>query len=341
MPTGNRRPGRSPTATEVLIPRRSERTSTMVPGMTERERLITDMQRLEWLCDAVIGPARSSGRRPPRIGSPAEAPWVPPPYRGDATQKPRGPENLVSRPPETWEAPGGGSVSGVCVDTLILLSMVILPDSEVAVRAPPGRQHLTDAAVGRFSNGRRCSADEIIGPQTGAMAKGGHGNALTQPVGPFRGAGCARPPRSDRRGPGTSPWRPRRHDSRRHAMPTAALAPARTLDAAAIRDDFPLLARSTPDARPLVYLDSAASSQKPAAVIDALDHYYRHLNANVHRGVYRSPKPPRRSTRRRATSSPPSSTPPPPGSASSSATRPRRSTSSPRPGAAAISASGT
>ena len=86
MPTGDRRPGRSQTATGVLIPRRSERTSTMVPGMTERERLITDMQRLEWLCDAVIGPARSSGRRPPRIGSPAEAPWVPHPYRGDETR---------------------------------------------------------------------------------------------------------------------------------------------------------------------------------------------------------------------------------------------------------------
>jgi cysteine desulfurase/selenocysteine lyase len=70
-------------------------------------------------------------------------------------------------------------------------------------------------------------------------------------------------------------------------MLTAALASDRTLDAAAIRDDFPLLARSTPDPRPLVYLDSAASSQKPAAVIAALDHYYRHLNANVHRGVYR------------------------------------------------------
>jgi cysteine desulfurase/selenocysteine lyase len=69
-------------------------------------------------------------------------------------------------------------------------------------------------------------------------------------------------------------------------MSTTTLAPARTLDAAAIRDDFPLLARSTLDARPLVYLDSAASSQKPTSVIAALDHYYRHLNANVHRGVY-------------------------------------------------------
>ena len=59
-----------------VIPWRSERTATMVPGMTERERLIADMQRLEWLCDAVIGPARSSGRRPPRTGSPAEAPWM-------------------------------------------------------------------------------------------------------------------------------------------------------------------------------------------------------------------------------------------------------------------------
>jgi hypothetical protein len=64
----------------------------------------------------------------------------------------------------------------------------------------------------------------------------------------------------------------RHHASRRYAMPTAALAPAPTLDAAAIRDDFPLLARSTPAAQPLVYLDSAASSQKPAAVIAALDH---------------------------------------------------------------------
>jgi hypothetical protein len=59
-------------ATEALIPLRSERTSTMVPGMTERERLIRDTQRIEWLSDAVIGPARSSGRRPPRIGSPVD-----------------------------------------------------------------------------------------------------------------------------------------------------------------------------------------------------------------------------------------------------------------------------
>ncbi|MBU6328963.1 MAG: SufS family cysteine desulfurase [Acidobacteria bacterium] len=56
------------------------------------------------------------------------------------------------------------------------------------------------------------------------------------------------------------------------------------LDAAAIRADFPLLADSE---RPLVYLDSAATSQKPAVVLDAMDTYYRTINANVHRGVYR------------------------------------------------------
>lgn len=58
------------------------------------------------------------------------------------------------------------------------------------------------------------------------------------------------------------------------------------LDPAAIRDDFPILARPTSRGVPLVYLDSAASSQKPRPVIEALDAYYREYNANVHRGIY-------------------------------------------------------
>jgi cysteine desulfurase/selenocysteine lyase len=53
-----------------------------------------------------------------------------------------------------------------------------------------------------------------------------------------------------------------------------------------VRADFPIMAREI-DGRPLIYLDSAATSQKPAPVIAAMDHYYRHSNANVHRGVYR------------------------------------------------------
>jgi cysteine desulfurase / selenocysteine lyase len=60
---------------------------------------------------------------------------------------------------------------------------------------------------------------------------------------------------------------------------------AARIDVAALRGDFPILARRVHGA-PLVYLDSAATSQKPQAVLDAMDAYYRETNANVHRGVY-------------------------------------------------------
>jgi cysteine desulfurase / selenocysteine lyase len=59
-----------------------------------------------------------------------------------------------------------------------------------------------------------------------------------------------------------------------------------TFDVAAVRRDFPILATSTEDGRPLIYLDNAASSQKPRAVIEALTRYYERDNANVHRGLY-------------------------------------------------------
>lgn len=54
----------------------------------------------------------------------------------------------------------------------------------------------------------------------------------------------------------------------------------------ALRNDFPILQRVLPNGRPLVYLDNAASSQKPECVIRAMDDYYRRYNANVHRGVH-------------------------------------------------------
>jgi cysteine desulfurase / selenocysteine lyase len=57
------------------------------------------------------------------------------------------------------------------------------------------------------------------------------------------------------------------------------------LDPAALRADFPILDQEVRGHR-LVYLDSAATSQKPTAVIRAMDDYYRHDNANVHRGIY-------------------------------------------------------
>jgi cysteine desulfurase / selenocysteine lyase len=58
------------------------------------------------------------------------------------------------------------------------------------------------------------------------------------------------------------------------------------LDPVALRSDFPILAAATASGRPLVYLDSAATSQKPRVVLDAMDTYYREYNANVHRGIY-------------------------------------------------------
>jgi cysteine desulfurase/selenocysteine lyase len=60
---------------------------------------------------------------------------------------------------------------------------------------------------------------------------------------------------------------------------------AATIDVTALRADFPILSRTVHGA-PLVYLDSAATSQKPAVVLEAMEAYYRTTNANVHRGVY-------------------------------------------------------
>lgn len=57
------------------------------------------------------------------------------------------------------------------------------------------------------------------------------------------------------------------------------------LDPVALRRDFPILDQQV-NGRRLVYLDSASSSQKPRAVIEAVADFYRHDNANVHRGIY-------------------------------------------------------
>ncbi len=66
----------------------------------------------------------------------------------------------------------------------------------------------------------------------------------------------------------------------------STLAPSTPIDGEAIRADFPILAQTNERGLPLVFLDSAASSQKPASVVDALVEYYRGYNANIHRGVY-------------------------------------------------------
>src|SRR3972149_3926251 len=69
-------------------------------------------------------------------------------------------------------------------------------------------------------------------------------------------------------------------------MTNATILPTtRTLDVRAIRADFPILSQDV-HGKPLAFLDSAASSQKPSVVIDAMSTYYRTTHANVHRGVY-------------------------------------------------------
>lgn len=67
--------------------------------------------------------------------------------------------------------------------------------------------------------------------------------------------------------------------------PLDTLQPLDPLDVAALRRDFPILARRV-NGKPLVYLDSAASSQKPRQVLDALVEYYANHHANVHRGAH-------------------------------------------------------
>src|ERR1019366_5682249 len=107
---------------------------------------------------------------------------------------------------------------------------------------------------------------------------------------------------ADARGPGCRPGAPahRRRDRRggragarsearvRGVRRMAELPPATTepsLDAATLAKDFPLLAREV-HGRRITYLDSAASSQRPTAVLDAMREYDETPHANVHRGVY-------------------------------------------------------
>jgi cysteine desulfurase / selenocysteine lyase len=59
-----------------------------------------------------------------------------------------------------------------------------------------------------------------------------------------------------------------------------------SIDVGQIRKDFPILTRSVRDGRPLVYLDSANTSQKPLQVIDAIEEFYSRHNANIHRATH-------------------------------------------------------
>jgi len=66
---------------------------------------------------------------------------------------------------------------------------------------------------------------------------------------------------------------------------SGSLKSGQPFDVAAVRRDFPILERQV-HGKPLIYFDTAASAQRPTAVIDAVDDFYRRHNANVHRGVH-------------------------------------------------------
>ncbi len=61
---------------------------------------------------------------------------------------------------------------------------------------------------------------------------------------------------------------------------------ANRLDVASLRDEFPILHQEV-NGYPLVYLDNAATSQKPLSVIESITNYYLGYNANIHRGVHK------------------------------------------------------
>jgi cysteine desulfurase/selenocysteine lyase len=73
-----------------------------------------------------------------------------------------------------------------------------------------------------------------------------------------------------------------RHPNR---APGIGLASARPFDPRAIRDDFPIL-REQVNGKPLIWLDNAATTQKPQSVIDRLRYFYEHENSNIHRGAH-------------------------------------------------------
>ena len=82
------------------------------------------------------------------------------------------------------------------------------------------------------------------------------------------------------------PQQPQQQQQQAQQAQRAGPSPAPRRAAEDIRADFPILSRTVRGGKPLVYLDNASTTQKPASVIDAISEYYRTRNANIHRAVY-------------------------------------------------------
>ena len=120
----------------------------------------------------------------------------------------------------------------------------------------------------------------------------------------------------------------------------AWLIAAAVYDVDAIRRDFPILAER-PYGKELVYLDNAASAQKPQAVIERMSHFYEHEYANVHRGLHYLANAATEAFEGARETCGASSMPAPPTKSSLRAARRRRSISSPPLSVSRISARAT
>jgi len=86
----------------------------------------------------------------------------------------------------------------------------------------------------------------------------------------------------------------------RSIAPKSREVPQRSFDVWRLREDFPILQQRV-HGKPLVYLDNAATSQKPQVVIDTITQYYAAENSNIHRGVHFLSEQATTPTRARAT----------------------------------------
>jgi len=109
----------------------------------------------------------------------------------------------------------------------------------------------------------------------------------TVPPGNLAGTGIATPPGRAQKAPETTPGTPRveAFEFQPNLVPDDLGNAKRPLDAQLIRRDFPILEERV-HGRPLIWLDNAATTQKPNAVIDRISDFYRHENSNVHRAAH-------------------------------------------------------
>jgi cysteine desulfurase/selenocysteine lyase len=78
---------------------------------------------------------------------------------------------------------------------------------------------------------------------------------------------------------------PQRAGDHKTAAPEASVIPSASFDVEAVRKDFPILSEKN-SGKPLIFLDNAATTQKPQSVIDATSYFYEHDNSNIHRAAY-------------------------------------------------------